>query len=195
MEFILENPIKFWGENKDLPDPELVLFYKELERREIWLDNELTWDTASILVKFIHYVNATAKDDMTPITLRIMSPGGELSTMFALYHTIVNSKVPVHTINMCDCHSAAFLIFLAGHKRTMLPDARFVAHEGSGVVGGTFRETKAAMLRYEKDVARMAELIASRTNLTVEEVKKNYDTESDWYIDEAMARKLGIVTE
>jgi ATP-dependent Clp protease protease subunit len=124
-----------------------------------------------------------------------MSPGGELPTMFTLYHTIRNSRVPIHTINMGACHSAAFIVFLAGHKRTMLPDAQFIAHEGSGVVGGTFRETKAAMARYERDVARMAEIIASNTTMTVDEIKEKYNTESDWYIDDTMAKSLGVITE
>jgi group I intron endonuclease len=194
MEMLLSEPIKFWGNNKELPDPELVLFYKELERREIWLDTEICWDNVSIIIKYINYINATAGDDMTPIILRIMSPGGELPSMFTLYHTIRDSRVPIHTINMGDCHSAAFPIFLAGAERSMVKGACFIAHEGSGMVGGTFRETKQAMKHYEQQIQVMRDIIVENTLFTTEEIQSRFESEQDFYIDEELAKKYKVVT-
>ena len=177
------------------PDPDLVLFYKQLESRDIWLDTEVSWENCNFLVQYIQYLNRVEGDDMTPIKLHIMSPGGELTTMFSIYHTIKNSKIPVHTINEGAAHSAAFIIYLAGHKRTMNPDAVFVAHEGSGGAVGTFRESKAAMKQYEIEVARMASIIAENTNLSIEEINQHYDQNSDWYIRYDDAKQFGIITE
>lgn len=187
--------LSFYEPDLKLPDPEVLLMFKEMEKRHIWLDTEVTWDNCSLLIKYIQYLNRAEADDMTPITLHIMSPGGELSTMFAIYHTIKTSKIPVHTVNEGAAHSAAFLIFLAGVKRTMNPDGCFVAHEGSGGTAGTFRETKAAMKQYEIDVARMAQIVSENTNLSIEEVNAHYDEASDWYIRYDDAKKFGVITE
>lgn len=177
------------------PDPDLIMFYKALETRDIWLDMEINWDNCAFIVQYIKYLNTHESDDMTPIKIHIMSNGGELSTMFAVYHAIKDSKIPVYTYNEGACHSAAFLIYLAGDKRYMTPDALFIAHEGSGGAAGTFRESKAAMKQYELEVARMAELISSETNLTVDEINHNYDMNADWYIRHDDAVKFGIVRE
>jgi ATP-dependent protease ClpP protease subunit len=192
---ILQFAMPFWGDNHKLPDPDLLMLYKGFESRHLWLDCEITLETCSLLVKYIHHLNMTEPFDATPITLHLFSPGGELDTMFMLYSTLKQSIIPIHTINEGRCHSAAFIVFLAGSKRTMNRYGTFVAHEGSGVVGGTFKETKQAMAQYEKDVHQMAEIIANETDLKIEEIKKRFDLDSDWYISYSDATKFGIIRE
>ena len=177
------------------PDPDLLMFFKQLETRDLWLDTEVNWDSCAFIVEYIQYLNERESDDMTPIKLHIFSNGGELPTMFAVYDTIKKSKIPVHTINEGACHSAAFIIYLAGSIRTMNPDGVFIAHEGSGGALGTYRESKSAMQQYEIEVDRMAHIISENTKLTVEEINHNYDQNSDWYIRAEDAKKYGIVTE
>lgn len=181
--------------NEKLPDPALTLFYKNLKSRHLWLDTEVNWDNCEFLVQYIQYLNRDESDDMTPITIHVNSGGGLLTTMFTVYDNLKNSKIPIHTINEGMAGSAAFIIYLAGSKRTSLKDAIFVAHEGSGGAGGTYRETKAAMAQYDKDVARMAEIISEETNLTIEEINAKYEAESDWYIRGDDAIKYGIIKE
>ncbi len=196
MTFDLSTVFSSWEANKDLPDPDLMQFYFDLEEREVYLEDEISWTSCAFLMKFINHVNrrAAVSGDMRPITLKIYSPGGELPTMFALYHVIKTSKVPVHTVNMGACHSAAFIVFLAGKERTMLPDALFVAHQGSGVVGGSYKETKAGVKHYEKEVARMAEIICSETDFTEEELNAQYDKSEDFYITYDIALEKGVIT-
>lgn len=181
--------------NKDNPDPSLVLFYQQLSTRDFWLDTEINWDNCSFLIQYIQYLNKNEGDDLTPITLHIMSGGGELPTMFTLYDTLINSKIPIHTINEGGAHSAAFIIFLAGSKRTMREDALFVAHEGAIGLSGNYRESKAAMQNYEIDVERMKSIICSRTEIPESEVELRFSIESDWYIRKDDAKKFGIITE
>lgn len=52
-----------------------------------------------------------------PIKLYINSCGGTIYDMWALIDAIQNSKTPIHTYCMGYAMSAAFDIFLAGHKR------------------------------------------------------------------------------
>ncbi len=196
-DFCIEQLFTTWEANKELPDPDLLMFYFDLDARELYLEDEINWATCNFIIKFINHINrrALVSGDMTPITLKIFSPGGELQVMFALYHIIKDSAVPIHTINMGACHSAAFTVFLAGHIRTMLPDAVFVAHQGSGAIGGSFKETKAGIAQYEKEVARMTDIICQRTNFTTEELNEQFDRSEDYYITYDIALEKGVITE
>jgi len=127
------------------------------------------------ITKYIQHLNRNSEDKETPITIHFFSPGGEVRVMFNLYYTILNSKIPVHCVNEGDCHSAAFVVFLAGSKRTMIPYGTFIAHEGSGGLGGTYRETKAAAAQYDREISWMRKIIAERTNLTEEEINNKFE--------------------
>lgn len=177
------------------PDPGLLIMYKNLGDRVLWIDEEISWETCCFLVQYIQYLNRHEAEDMRPIEIHIMSNGGELPTMFTIYNTIKNSRIPIHTFNEGACHSAAFIIFLAGHKRSMNPDALFIAHEGSGGMGGSYRENKAAMAQYDKDVNRMKEIIATETGMSIEEINNHFEQVQDWYIRREEAEKLGIIKE
>ena len=179
----------------ELPDPEQLLFYRQLEKREIWLDTDIDYESCAFIIQYIKYLNLAEAEDKTPIKIHIFSGGGSIEVMFMLYTAIRESEIPVWTINEGAAHSAAFIIFLAGDKRTMKPYAHFVAHEGSAGMSGTARETKAAMADYEIDIANMRAIFAERTNLTEDEIQEKYDMTSDWYIRKTDALKYGIITE
>ena len=66
-----------------------------------------------------------------PIRLYINSPGGEATEGFALISAMELSKTPIHTINMGECSSMAFLISIAGDKRFALPYSEYLMHDGS----------------------------------------------------------------
>lgn len=184
------------GYRKELPQPEEVLLWHQIADRDFWLDeSEITWDNTAWLMQYIMYLNEHEADDMTPIKIHIMSPGGHLYVMFALYDAIKNSKIPVYTYNEGICHSAAFLIYLGGQKRFMRPNAVFCAHEGSALQGGTYRESKAAMAQYDIEVTRMKELIAEETNMDLDFLNHKFEQNSDWYIRHDEAKELGILKE
>lgn len=178
------------------PDPSLLLMYKNMAQRDFWLDDDITWDNCAFLVQYIQYLNNNEEErkNPQPITIHIMSNGGELPVMFTLYDVIRHSEIPVTTVNEGACHSAAFIIFLAGELRFMAPHATFIAHEGSGMMGGSYRENKAAMEQYEKDVAEMRHIIAERTGISEEEITKRFSESQDWYIQKDYADKHGITT-
>lgn len=191
---LLEFTTSMWNITQELPDPELLLLYKGFEDRDIWLEDKVSLEGCSLLIKYIHYLNRTDPENKKPITLHIASPGGDLSAMFMLYRTIRDSKIPIHTVNEGGACSAAFIIFLAGQERTMLPEAIFVAHEGFGEMGGSFRENKTALKQYEKDVLKMKEIIVERTTFTMEELESQFEKEQDFYIDYDLAVAKGVVT-
>lgn len=64
-----------------------------------------------------------------PIQIYINSYGGNVYDMWMFIDTILTSRTPVHTY--CDGYamSAAFQIFLAGHKRFVGPHATLMYHQ------------------------------------------------------------------
>lgn len=182
-----------WKDLNTAIEPVQAQTYVDINRRVFYLDTEISWDTCEFLAKHIEYLNATSMD-LTPITIKIGSNGGELTTMFTLYKILKESKIPIHTENIGGAHSAAFIIFLAGSKRTMNEYQNFIAHEGSGSFSGSYRENKSAVVAYEKDVATMREIIKERTLITEEKLEEAFSKDQDWYIDYNLAKQFGVIT-
>ena len=59
-------------------------------------------------------------------------------------------------------------------------------------MGGSYRENKAAMAQYEKDVEEMRRIIANETKASEELINKKFEESQDWYIRDDEAKKLGI---
>lgn len=190
--------LPFWfagGNTSNYPSAEFVLFNNNLRNRDLWLDCDVDQDNCAFIIQYIQYLNTFEADNMEPIKLHIMSNGGDTHVMFELYDTMMESKIPITTINEGDAHSAAFIIFLAGDRRIMRDHALFISHEGSASVSGTHRETKAFMQEYNHLIELMVDVIVERTNLDKDFVKEKYDSDNDWYIRKDDARKFGIITE
>ena len=73
------------------------------------------------------------------INLYINSPGGEMTTLFAIYDTMQYIKPDVSTIVMGQAASAAAVLALSGAKgkRYALPHARILLHQPYGGAGGS----------------------------------------------------------
>lgn len=183
-------------ENLSLPDPELVTFYKDLEQRSFWLEEEVTERTLEIIRKIVDW-NREDKDkepqDRVPIKLFFFSPGGDLDVNYALIDTIRMSKTPVYGINVGRCCSAAAYIYLSCHKRFMLPHSYFVFHQGSGHFQGSYAEIVSQIEDYQGQVSELANFMKDRTLYTEEEITDNIVTE--WYVRKDEALEKGICHE
>lgn len=183
-------------ENLALPDPELLTFYKDLERRVYWLEEEVTEHTLEIIRKIVAWnLEDEGKDpaDRKPIKLFFFSPGGDLDVNYALIDTIRMSKTPVYGINVGRCCSAAAYIYLSCHKRYMLPHSYFVFHQGSGHFQGSYAEIVSQMEDYQSQVNELANFMKERTLFTEDEIADNIVTE--WYVRREEALSKGVCHE
>ena len=184
--------------NAQLPDPDLLAYYDQLENREIWLDSQVNISTLTISKLIMHFNkvddrNNTPIEERKPIKIFIYSYGGEVAACFNLVDTIQLSKTPVYTYNMGVAMSAAFVILLAGHKRFALPRSTALVHSGSGTTQGTFEQTEAQMKDYKHSVEVMRNYVLSRTTIDQKTFNKNKNTEWYLYIEDQL--KYGIVDE
>ena len=170
-------------ENLQLPNPELLTYYRDLEDRVIWIDYGVD-ETILEVSKLIMYFNKLDKDvaieNRQPIKLLLYSYGGDGQACFSLLDIIALSKTPVWCINMGVAMSAGLLILLAGHKRYCLKNSTALAHSGSGVTSGTFEQTEAQMKDYQRFVQTMRDYIIERTNIDIKTFNKYKSKE--WYL-------------
>lgn len=183
-------------ENLQLPDPDLLSYYKDLEKRHIWLEEEINEDTLEIIRKIIEWNREDLNKeiaDRVPIKLFFFSPGGDIDVNYALIDTIRMSKVPVYGVNIGRCCSAAAYIYLSCHKRYVLPHSYFIFHQGSGRFEGSYAEIASQIEDYQSQVAELAIFMKDRTLYTEEEITDNIVTE--WYVRKDEALEKGICHE
>jgi len=126
-----------------------------------------------------------ADDPHKDIWLYINSPGGSVSAGMAIYDTMQFVKNDVATVAMGLAASMGqFLRYATPHARVMM-------HQPSGGLGGTASDIRiqAEQMLYTK--AKMAELIASHTGQTVEQIEADSDRDR-WFTAEE-AKEYGMV--
>lgn len=182
--------------NLQLPNPELLTFYKNLEDRVIWIDygvDESILEVSRMILQFNRDDRDIPIAERKPIKLLLYSYGGDGQACFSLLDIISISKTPVYTVNMGVAMSAGLLILLAGHKRFCLPHSTALAHSGSGGTSGTYEQTEAQMKDYQHFVKIMREYIIERTEIDPKVLNKNKGKE--WYLYAEDQVKNHIVDE
>lgn len=183
-------------ENLQLPNPDLLTYYKDEQDRVLWIEGEIG-DGLFELSKMIIRYNKEDKDipveERKPIKIFINSPGGDLDSTLAFIGLMNISKTPIWTVDACWAYSAAGLILMAGHKRYALPNTECLIHSGSGQLGGSYEQTTEQMKNYKYLVDKMRDFILSKTKIDQKLFKKN--SQKDWYIYNDDMLELGIVDE
>ena len=183
-------------ETLQLPSPELLTYYRNLEDRVIWIDYGVD-ETILEVSKLIMYFNREDKgipvEQRKPIKLLLYSYGGDGQACFSLLDIIGLSKTPVWCVNMGVAMSAGLLILLAGHKRFCLKTSTALAHSGSGGTSGSFEQTEAQMKDYKRFVDTMRNYILDRTNIDTKTFNKYKSKE--WYMYSEDQLKFGVVNQ
>jgi ATP-dependent Clp protease protease subunit len=181
-------------ENLQLPNPELLTYYRDLEDRTIWIDygvDESILEVSKLIMYFNKLDKGIPAEERKPIKLLLYSYGGDGQACFSLLDVISLSKTPVYTVNMGVAMSAGLLILLGGHKRFCLKNSTALAHSGSGGASGTFEQTEAQMKDYKRFVETMRNYILERTNIDTRTLNKYKSKE--WYLYAEEQAKYHVV--
>ena len=132
-----------------------------------------------------------------PIRLFINSYGGEVDSMFALINIIQTSKTPIYTYCTGVAASAAFQIFLAGHKRFAYKNTRMMYHQIQVCDFGYHAAKEIADNVKENEHLQecIEKFVADRTKLLPEQLRDIYDCKKEWWIHSDEYFKWGIVDE
>lgn len=174
-----------------------IFTLEDIESRKIHLNCDIDVKVAENVVYHILRYNridiGKPIEERKPITIYINSSGGSITAGFAIIDAIVNSKTPVHTVNIAECYSMGFLIYIAGDIRFAMPSSTFLWHDGSSFVGDSTWKLKDRM---EFEFGQMEEYIksyvVSRTKITEKLYAKN--CRKEWYFYSKEAKELGVAT-
>jgi len=183
-------------ETMQLPAPELLSFYRDIERRIIWVDvgiDEGLIETVKWILRWNQEDEGKPKDERKPIRMFIYSPGGDLYATFACVDVMLTSETPIITVNMGMAMSGGFLLLLAGEKRYALPHSTAMFHSGSAGFEGNAAQVETATKYYKKQLEQMKVYTINRTTMNTRTYNKYKD--SDGWVDAQEQLKHGIVHE
>ena len=163
------------------------------------IDNEsvgsITWNILR-LIKSDDEKDKKEKDyRREPIKLYINSYGGSVYDMWGLIDIILNSKTPIYTYCTGYAMSAAFKIFLAGHKRYCYKHSTFMYHQMSCWRSGKYQDLVEDREEMDWLNKKNEEYVIDRTKLTRDKVKDIREKKKDFYIHSDKAVEYGIVDE
>lgn len=200
MEIVIPDVVREFEQIK-LPDPDDLIYFQNLQQRLFYVEGIIVQDLdggysdVGQLIKNIITINIEDKgkpvEERKPIIVAIDSPGGDLDLSFALADVLRASVTPVHTLGLSSVMSGAFIAFLGGKKRFLLPHTQILCHQGSASMSGNANELNDSMRNYKLTLDRMKNYILENTSIDA----KTFSThrKADWYIttDDAV-NKYGI---
>ena len=165
------------------------------KRRIVLVDGPVT-------AKLSHRVNKIllameADDPERPITLHINSPGGEVSSGFAVYDTARFIQPTVKTLVVGLAASMGSIISLAATRehRYAFPNSKFLIHQP--LISGTIYGQASDLEIRAKDILKTREkinrLYSAETGRSVEDVAKM--TERDHWMTAEEAKALGLIAQ
>ena len=167
------------------------IYSRLLKDRIIFLDGEITDDTASLVVAQLLFLES--EDPDKDINLYINSPGGLITAGMAIYDTMNYIKPDVCTIcvGMAASMGAFLLSSGAKGKRYVLPNAEVLIHQPLGGTSGQASDIKIAADHIIKIRERLNRILAANTGQPYEKIA--LDTDRDNYMDAKEALEYGLV--
>jgi len=167
------------------------IFSRLLNDRIVFLSEEVNDVTASLVVAQLLYLEA--QDPDKDIQFYINSPGGSVTSGFAIYDTMQYIKADVSTI--CIGLAASMGAFLlssgAKGKRIALPNAEIMIHQPSGGFRGQATDIQIHAEKILRTKDRLNSILAENTGKKMEEVREA--SERDNFMTAEEAKAFGII--
>lgn len=130
-----------------------------------------------------------------PIKIYFNSFGGSVYDMWLLVDTILGSKTPVYTYCTGYAMSAAFIIFLSGHKRYMSPHATLMYHQIYCWRSGKYQDLVDDREQTDHLNEMIEQFVVDRTGLTKEDMLTIREKKKDTYFSAKEAKEKKIITD
>ncbi len=167
------------------------IYSRLLKDRIIYLGEEVNDITAGLVVAQLLFLEA--EDPEKDIHLYINSPGGSVSSGFAIYDTMQFVKCDVSTIciGMAASMGAFLLAGGAKGKRLALPNAEIMIHQPMGGTQGQASDIKIQAEHMLKIRANLNRILADNTGQPLDVIEK--DTDRDNWMSAKEAAKYGLI--
>ncbi len=169
------------------------IYSRLLKERIVFLGTPIDDQVGNLIMAQLLHLESDDPDK--DINLYINSPGGDITSLFAVYDTMQYIRPDVSTIVMGQAASAAAVLLAAGArgKRFALPHSRVLIHQPHGGAQGQAVDIEIQareILRYRK---LLDEIMAMHTGQPFEKVSK--DTDRDFIMTAEQAKEYGLIDE
>jgi ATP-dependent Clp protease protease subunit len=163
---------------------------KLLEERKVFLWGQVDDKSAKHVIDRLMYLDALEKKD---IHLYINSPGGYVTSGFAVYDCMKSLKSDVSTICTGFAASMGSILLSAGTKgkRFIQPHARVMIHQPSGGARGPASDIEITAQEILKTKELSAKILAENCGQKVEKILKDFNR--DHWMDAKESVDYGIV--
>jgi ATP-dependent Clp protease protease subunit len=169
------------------------IYSRLLGHRVVFLGRPVDADTANLIVAQL--IHLESEDPEKDISLYINSPGGEMSSMMAIYDTMQHVRPEVMTACIGMAASAAALILASGApgKRFVLPHARVLIHQPhlTGGLEGQASDIEIHAREIVRQKEEMTAILARHTGQSPETIAA--DTDRDRWLTAEQAVEYGLV--
>ena len=157
-----------------------------LEQRKIFLWGMVEDSSAKHVIDRLLYLDSISHDE---IQLFINSPGGYVTSGFAMYDTIKQIKSPVSTICTGLAASMGSLLLSVGEKgrRFIQPHARVMIHQPSGGAQGQASDIEITAQEIIKTKELSAQILADNCGQTFEKIMKDFQRDHWMGAEESVA--------
>ena len=151
------------------------IFSLLLKERIIFLGTPVVDPIANLIVAQLLYL--AREDPERDISMYINSPGGSVTAGMAIYDTMQLVQCDIATTCVGLAASMGSLLLAAGTpgKRSILPNARVMIHQGSAGFEGTAADIEVQAREVLRIQQRMREIYSYHTNKSVEEIARDLD--------------------
>jgi len=169
-----------------IADHHYLLFFKEFDASNV-----------GEAIEFILARNLMKKDRPKLMKMLINSPGGEVSSAFALIDTMKGSKIPIYTYGLGEIASSGLLTFIAGERghRYITRNTSILSHQYSWGSWGKEHELHARVKEFDNTQTRMLEHYKKCTGLSEKDVRKYLLPPEDVWLTAKEAIKYGIADQ
>ena len=166
------------------------IFSRLLKNRIILLSGEIDDILANTVVAELLYLDSLSHED---ISIYINSPGGNVTSGFAIYDTMNFIKSDVSTICLGMAASMAAFLLSSGKEGKIyaLPNSEVMIHKPLGGASGQATEIKIAAEHILKTKKKLNEILAKNTGKSIKQIEN--DTDRDNYLTANDAKNYGLV--
>lgn len=167
------------------------IYSRLLKDRIIFLGTPIDDTVANLIMAQLLHLESDDPDK--DIFLYINSPGGSITSLFAIYDTMQYIRPDVNTVCMGMAASAAAVLLAGGApgKRFALPHARVMLHQPHGGAQGQASDIEIQARLIVQMREQLNQILAQHTGQDYEKIAT--DTERDYWMLADEAKDYGIV--
>ena len=169
------------------------IYSRLLKDRIIFLGTPIDDTIANLIMAQLLHLESDDPDK--DIFLYINSPGGSITSLFAIYDTMQYIRPDVSTVCMGMAASASAVILAGGAKgkRYALPHARIMLHQPHGAAQGQASDIEIQARLIVQMREQLNEILAEHTGQDLPRIET--DTERDYWMLADEAKEYGVIDD